>query len=135
MPACSWPSSRTGGAIVNIGDWATARPYRDHSAYFVSKGAIPTLDADVRRRVGPARTRQRHPPRPRADARRPAQRQSASEASKARCYSRAGRPENIADAVVFLAENDFITGVCLPSRRRPNPRRNQLTIITPSQRQ
>ena len=27
---------------------------------------------------------------------------------------RAGRPENIAQAVLFLAENDFITGVCLP---------------------
>src|SRR3954449_12840092 len=26
-----------GGAIVNIGEWATARPYRDHSAYFISK--------------------------------------------------------------------------------------------------
>ena len=33
----------TGGAIVNIGDWAVARPYRDYSAYFVSKGAIPTM--------------------------------------------------------------------------------------------
>ena len=33
----------SGGAIVNIGDWATARPYVDYSAYFVSKGSIPTL--------------------------------------------------------------------------------------------
>ena len=32
-----------GGAIVNIGDWAIERPYRDYSAYFISKGAIPTL--------------------------------------------------------------------------------------------
>ncbi len=32
-----------GGAIVNIGDWAVERPYRDYSAYFASKGAIPTL--------------------------------------------------------------------------------------------
>src|ERR1043165_7453751 len=32
-----------GGAIVNIGDWAVERPYRDYSAYFTSKGAIPTL--------------------------------------------------------------------------------------------
>jgi pteridine reductase len=28
---------------------------------------------------------------------------------------RAGRPENVADAALFLAENDFITGVCLPA--------------------
>ncbi len=33
----------TGGAIVNVGDWAIARPYRDHAAYFTSKGSIPTL--------------------------------------------------------------------------------------------
>src|SRR3954469_17385228 len=32
-----------GGAIVNIGDWAVERPYRDYSAYFISKAAIPTL--------------------------------------------------------------------------------------------
>src|SRR5262245_17230996 len=33
----------TGGAIVNIGEWATKRPYRDYAAYFVSKGTIPTI--------------------------------------------------------------------------------------------
>jgi pteridine reductase len=27
---------------------------------------------------------------------------------------KAGRPENVAHAVVFLVENDFVTGVCLP---------------------
>ena len=27
---------------------------------------------------------------------------------------RAGRPENVAQAVVALIENDFVTGVCLP---------------------
>src|SRR3990170_2243406 len=33
----------TGGAIVNIGDWAVERPYRDYSAYFVSKATIPAM--------------------------------------------------------------------------------------------
>jgi len=32
-----------GGSIVTIGDWATARPYPDYAAYFVGKGAIPTI--------------------------------------------------------------------------------------------
>ena len=32
-----------GGAIVAIGDWACARPYANYAAYFLSKGAIPTL--------------------------------------------------------------------------------------------
>ena len=27
---------------------------------------------------------------------------------------REGRPENVAQAVSFLLENDFVTGVCLP---------------------
>ncbi len=27
---------------------------------------------------------------------------------------RLGQPENIAEAVVFLVENDYITGICLP---------------------
>jgi pteridine reductase len=27
---------------------------------------------------------------------------------------REGRPEHVAHAVLFLVENDFVTGVCLP---------------------
>src|SRR5439155_8382296 len=30
-----------GGCIINIGDWAVARPYLNYAAYFPSKGAIP----------------------------------------------------------------------------------------------
>lgn len=30
----------SGGAIVNIGDWAMARPYRNFLPYLISKGAI-----------------------------------------------------------------------------------------------
>ena len=33
---------------------------------------------------------------------------------KGTLVQRAGRPENIAHAVLFLAQNDFVTGVCLP---------------------
>ncbi len=32
-----------GGAIVNIGDWADARPYLNYAAYFPSKGAVTTI--------------------------------------------------------------------------------------------
>ena len=32
-----------GGAIVNLGDWATARPYKDYAAYFPSKGAVEVM--------------------------------------------------------------------------------------------
>src|SRR5438270_12791698 len=29
-----------GGCIINLGDWAEARPYLDYAAYFPSKGAV-----------------------------------------------------------------------------------------------
>lgn len=32
-----------GGSIVLIGDWSCDHPHRDYAAYFVSKGALPTL--------------------------------------------------------------------------------------------
>ena len=35
-------------------------------------------------------------------------------AINATLVKREGRPENIAQAVLFLVENDFVTGVCLP---------------------
>ncbi|HSQ36689.1 MAG TPA: SDR family oxidoreductase, partial [Acidimicrobiia bacterium] len=31
------------GAVVNITDWRTARPYRDHFSYTVAKGGLDTL--------------------------------------------------------------------------------------------
>jgi pteridine reductase len=102
-----------GGSIVNIADWATARPYRDHAAYFASKGAIPTLTRTFAVELAP---------RVRVNAILPGPvlmpddlpQDVRERAVKGTLVQRAGRPENIADAVVFLAKNDFITGVCLP---------------------
>lgn len=103
----------SGGAIVNVGDWATARPYRDYSAYFVSKGAIPTLTRMFAVELAP---------KVRVNAVLPgpvlipehfsaAERREVTEATLLR---RAGQPEPIAEAVAFLIENQFITGTCLP---------------------
>jgi pteridine reductase len=102
-----------GGAIVNIGDWATKRPYRDHLAYFVSKGTIPTMTRAFAVELAP---------RVRVNAVLPGpvlMPEAVSEAERRRAIAgtlvgRAGRPENVAHAVAFLLENDFITGVCLP---------------------
>jgi pteridine reductase len=103
----------SGGAIVNIGDWATARPYRDHLPYFVSKGTIPSLTRAFAVELAP---------RVRVNAVLPGpvlMPGSVSEAERQRAIAgtlvgRSGRPENVAHAVAFLLENDFITGVCLP---------------------
>ena len=105
-----------GGAIVNIGDWAIVRPYLDYAAYFPSKGAIPALTRDMAVELGSRN------PRVRVNAILPGpvmlpadlpekERQASINATLVR---REGSPQNVADAVVFLIENDFVTGVCLP---------------------
>jgi pteridine reductase len=103
----------SGGAIVNIGDWAVSRPYRDYSAYFISKGAIPTLTRMFAVELAP---------KVRVNAVMPGpvllpDRLSADERSRAiagTLLQRPGKPENVAQAVAFLLNNDYITGVCLP---------------------
>jgi pteridine reductase len=102
-----------GGAIVNVGDWATARPYPGYAAYFASKGAIPTLTRAFAVEFAPHVRVNAVLPGPvllpddlSADAR--------ERAIAGTLLAREGRPEHIAQAVRFLADNDFITGVCLP---------------------
>lgn len=109
-------SQPAGGAIVNLGDWAVVRPYRDYAAYFPSKGAIPTLTRDFAVELSAL-----HPairvnavlpgpvmlPPDLPDAER-------AEAIAGTLVKREGTPQNVADAIIALVENDFITGVCLP---------------------
>ncbi len=102
-----------GGAIVNIGDWAVERPYRNHAAYFASKGTIPTVTRVFAVELAPKVRVNAVLPGPVALP------DSLSEAERSRAVAgtllqRAGRPQNVADAVLALLENDFITGVCLP---------------------
>lgn len=104
-----------GGAIVNLGDWAITRPYPDYAAYFPSKGAIPTLTRSLAVELA------RRNPRIRVNAVMPgpvllaadlpaAERQASIDGT---LVKREGRPEEIAHAVIFLLENEFVTGVCL----------------------
>jgi pteridine reductase len=37
-----------------------------------------------------------------------------AEAIRSTLVQREGKPENIAQAVLFFLQNDFVTGVCLP---------------------
>ena len=106
----------TGGSIVTMGDWAIARPYPHYAAYFPSKGAIPALTRSLavefaarnpRIRVncvmpGPVMLPPDLDPAERA------------EAIAGTLVKREGSPEHVAHAVLFLLENDFVTGVCLP---------------------
>ena len=111
MAAQEW-----GGVIINIGDWAIARPYLDYATYFPSKGAIPTLTRSLAVELAARNPRVRVncvlpgpvmlPPTLSADER--------AAAIAGTLLKREGTPQHVAEAVVFLAENDFVTGVCLP---------------------
>jgi pteridine reductase len=105
-----------GGAIITIGDWAIARPYQDYSAYFPSKGAIPAMTRSLAVELAARNPRVRisavlpgpvMPPPELPAAER-------AEAIRGTLLKREGNPQHVADAVVFLAEHDYITGVCLP---------------------
>ncbi len=105
-----------GGVIVTIGDWAVARPYPHYPAYFISKGAIPALTrmfaVELARRNPAVRVNCILP----GPVMLPANlsEHEVKGAVAGTLLKRPGRPENIAQAVVFLVENDYVTGVCLP---------------------
>ncbi len=106
----------SGGAIVNIGDWATARPYLDHAAYFPSKGAVEAMTRSLAVELACRNPRVRVnciQPGPvlLADDVPTAKRQQLADGV---LLKRIGTPQNVAHAVQFLCENDYVTGVCLP---------------------
>lgn len=102
------------GRIVNLCDAATGRPWPDHLAYMVSKGALETLTRVLARALAPGVNVVGIAPgvaawpehydgqtRTRLTARIP--------------LRRAGTPEDIAAAVHFvLREGDYITGAIIP---------------------
>jgi pteridine reductase len=105
-----------GGCIINFGDWAEARPYVQYAAYFATKGAIPALTRCLAVELGTRNPRVRVnailpgpvliPPEVPDDERR--------RVLEATLVRREGRPEDVAQAVLALVENPFVTGVCLP---------------------
>jgi pteridine reductase len=105
-----------GGVIVTIGDWAIERPYLDHSAYFVSKGAIPTLTrtlaVELAHRNPKVRVNCIHPgpvmfPPDSSD-------QDRQQMIDSTLVKQANCPESVCLAVRSFLDNGFVTGVCLP---------------------
>ncbi len=105
-----------GGCIVTFGDWATERPYRNYAAYFASKAAMPGLTRALAVELGTRNPKVRvncimpgpvlfPPDMPEAEK---------QEAIAATLVKREGKPESIAQAVLFLIQNEFVTGICLP---------------------
>ncbi len=105
-----------GGCIVNLGDWADARPYCGYAAYFPSKAAIPGLTRTFAVELGTRNPNVRVNavlpgpvmlPLDMSDAER-------AEVVAATLVNREGSPENVVKAVLHFIDNDFITGACLP---------------------
>jgi pteridine reductase len=105
-----------GGLIVNLGDWAEARPYLNYAAYFPSKGAVSVMTRTFAVELGSRNPRMRvncilpgpvmlPPDLPK---------QELEHAIAGTLVKREGSPTNIAQAVLSFIDNDFITGVCLP---------------------
>jgi pteridine reductase len=105
-----------GGAIVTVGDWAEVRPYLGYAAYFPSKGGVSALTRAMAVELGSRN------PRVRVNAVLPGpvmlppdlSAQERDEAVRGTLVKREGSPENVAQAVLALVSNDFITGALLP---------------------
>lgn len=97
------------GAVVNVTDWRTARPYPDHFSYTVAKGAIDTFTiaaADAlapQIRVNAVALGAILPPAGKDSA-------YLKELAQEIPLQRVGGTEPVASAVVFLLRNHFITG-------------------------
>ncbi|MFO0878575.1 MAG: SDR family oxidoreductase [Gemmataceae bacterium] len=106
----------SGGCIINIGDWAEVRPYLHYAAYFPSKGAVTALTRSLAVELASRNPHVRvncilpgpvmlPPDLPEEEKR---------QAIEATLVRREGSPRNVAQAVLSLIDNDFLTGVCLP---------------------
>ncbi|TWT45121.1 Glucose 1-dehydrogenase 2 [Phycisphaerae bacterium RAS1] len=103
-----------GGRIINLCDAAAARPWPDHLAYCVSKGALETLTRVLARALAPQVNVVGIAPGVAAWP------EDYDEATRRRLtqripLQRPGSPEDIARAVAFvLREGDYINGSIIP---------------------
>lgn len=97
------------GAVVNVSDWRTARPYPDHFSYTVAKGALDTFTEAAAEALAP-RIRVNGvalgailPPPGRDGA-------YLRDLAREIPLQRVGDPGLVASTVLHLLANDFITG-------------------------
>lgn len=106
----------SGGSIVTIGDWKIDRPYLDHAAYFIAKGAIPTLTKVLALELGNRNPNVRvnciHPgPVMFPEGISEEQRRQLVDSTLVR---KANQPDAITSAVRFFISNPLVTGTSLP---------------------
>ncbi len=109
-------TQESGGCIINIGDWATRRPYRDFASYFPSKAAVRTITESMAVELATRNSRIR------VNAILPGPVKLADNISDEQrlkivneCLLRSeGSADDVASAAIFLASSPFVTGVCIP---------------------
>jgi pteridine reductase len=105
-----------GGCIINLGDWAEVRPYLNYAPYFLSKGAVTALTRSLAVELGTRNSAVRVNCLLPGPVMLPAHlpEEERQRVIQATLVKREGSPTHIAQAVLALIDNDFITGVCLP---------------------
>ncbi len=101
------------GAIVNIADIGAVQPWPSYTPYLISKGALVSMTYALAKELAPDVRVNAISPGPvlMPDDWTDEQRQKTASTT---LLKRLGRPEDVADAAVFLAQAPFITGVVLP---------------------
>ncbi|HWQ13173.1 MAG TPA: SDR family oxidoreductase [Roseiflexaceae bacterium] len=101
------------GAIVNIADVGAIRPWRNYTPYLVSKGGVITLTEALAKELAPEVRVNAVAPGPVLLPEGWSEERGAS-AARGTLLGRWGTPEDVAQAVVYLAAADYVTGVVLP---------------------
>ena len=103
---------RKSGKIINLVDWVAERPYPDFLPYAISKAGLTAATRGLAKALAPHVQVNGIAPGPIL----PAEKVSAASRKKALRHSllkRYGNPSDIANAVIYLMENDFVTGSIL----------------------
>ena len=100
------------GKIVNVGDWASERPYKDYLPYLVAKGGLTTMTLALAKELAPHVT---------VNLVQPAMIDPPPDMTPADCDAviaatplrRVGNPGDLNNLILYLLEGtDFATGAC-----------------------
>lgn len=103
----------TRGAIINIADVGVQKPWRNYTAYLISKGGVSAMTLALARDLAPEI---------RVNAIAPGSvllpddwtPEQHAQSAKNTLLQRVGNADHVAHAVRFLAEAEYVTGVMLP---------------------
>jgi pteridine reductase len=101
------------GAIVNLTDWAVARPYPRYLPYYAAKAGLAAVTAGLARALAPEVRVNAVAPGPILLPDGPADSGARAAIERATPLGRLGGPDAVVSAVLFLLGNEFVTGEML----------------------